>query len=367
MKRRNFLLLVLVQTAVLATGLWLWKQPDPRIKRGVQNSRSPDQLLIGYFHGGRTMMMYRAKIFGEFDRVGANVKLITKNLGGSTYFEMPDYLQNPDLDSRGVGKATGDELIELLVKGEVDGATIGETAFIKALREGHDIVAVAELGHDRKDGAGHVIALHNDVKLTDPKSFRGLKFGTRRSSGGDEVMLREFLLHSGVDPDKDVTIIPSISDDAYGLMLANREVDGLYAHVMGAQKWVRKYKFPVYLHRALDWVNPELSQSVLVFSKSVVASKPELVQKVVQGYVQRVHHEHTIPHHEKTKPDKKGLQINIDFEGLNLPGYRDTPTVRTALLNEWQDLLIKHKKLDQRVDIDHHVDNRFVENVKSTK
>ncbi len=327
----------------------------------------PNTINIGYFHGGRTIILYRTMVYREFEKEGLHVNLMTKYLNEDTWFPMPDLTASGHHRTKSIGKATGDELVAKVVDGTFDGATIGETAFIKAVRNKSPIVAVAELGHDVRGGAGHALVLHKDVKLSGPKSYHGLKFGARRSSGGDEVVLREFLVQQGVDPDKDVKLITNVSDDVFGSMFATRELDGGYGHVMSVKKWIEKYRYPVKIHRALNWIDPELSQSVLIFSRTFVEEHPDKVLKALRAYRRRVHHEFHMPESEKVTDNVKGLQISMDFAGLNLPEHREIPTIRIDMLNTWQKLLVKHKALDQIVDLRPYVDNTYVEQVSKEK
>ncbi|MGE4132112.1 MAG: ABC transporter substrate-binding protein [Bdellovibrionales bacterium] len=380
-KYRTFIALVAVQT-IFTIGMihYFRSQTQPEVQAskkvppwipGVHKKtasevsefrHSPDTVLIGYFHGGRTIIIYRTKIFDEFKKENLDVEFVTKKLGEDHFTVMPNILNLPPGNHKNLGKATGDELVALVESGELDGATIGETAFINAIRNGHDsIVAVAELGHDVKRGAGHALVLHKDIKVKGPNSLRGLKFGARRSSGGDEVVLREFLVQNGLDPDRDVKIVSDVQDDVFGPMIASRELDGGYGHVLAVEKWIRKYKYPIYIYRPLDWINPELSHSLLVFSRKYIEENRDKVQRIVRAYMRRTRHETTIPHEEKTEPKVKGLQIALDFEGLNLPEHRLIPKVQVKLLNEWQELLIKHKHLDRKVDLTANIDSSFVE------
>ncbi len=333
----------------------------PELEQRVQaplDDRWDQKLKLGYFHGGRTIILYRTKIFREFEKAGVDVELMTRFLASKNYFPMPDL--TVERKTGNLGKATGDELVRKVIDGTFHGATVGETAFIRAVREKAPIVAVAELGHDLKDGAGHAMVLHRNFKIDGPESLRGRRFGARRSSGGDEVVLREFIAQHGLDPDKDVKLIRNIPDDVFGKMFQRGELDGGYGHALATKKWVEKYKYPVYIHSPLNWINPEMSLSVLIFHKDFVEKHPTVVQKVVLAYMRRVRIEFAMPNAEKTKENVKGLQINIDFEGLNLPEHRQVPEVQVDLLNQWQKLLVKHKFLDEEVDIMPFVDNSFV-------
>lgn len=329
------------------------------VKPVTERARWPEKVRIGYFHGGRTIIFYRTQIFREFERSGVDVELMTRNLKNHYYFPMPDLTIDRKVSN--LGKTSGSELAKLVANGTFQGATIGETAFIQAVRSGLPLVAVAELGHDVRDGAGHALVLRKGVKINGRDSLRGLRLGSRRSAGGDEVVLREFVSHMGLNPDRDVKIIPNINDDVFGEMITRGQLDGAYGHLLAIQKWMEKKDVPVYIHRQLDWIDPEMSLSVLVFHKDFVEKYPGSVQRIVTAYVRRVRMEWAMPVSEKRVEGQKGVQIEMDFNGLNLPEHRQVPMVQIQLLNEWQKLLVKHGALDRTVDLKTYVDNSFVE------
>lgn len=364
--KKHLALVVVGTTFTLAVmlGLRYWLTPPPEGARpGIAPPENSEGIKIGYFHGGRTIILYRTLVYGEFAKEGLHIELMTKYLNEEIWFPMPDLTARGQHRTKSLGKATGNELIDKVVNGEYVGATVGETAFVQAVKKKYPIVAVAELGHDVRGGAGHALVLHKDVKVKGPQSFKGLKFGARRSAGGDEVVLREFIAQQGLDPDKDVKIVSNVSDDVFGQMIADRSLDGGYGHVMSVRKWIEKFKYPVVVHRPLDWIDPAMSQSLLIFHRDFVEKNPETVRKILRAYMARIKHEFNLPEHEKEKEDVKGLQIAMDFNGLNLPEHRDPPTIRTDLLDGWQKLLVKHGVIDDTLDLTSYIDNSIIESL----
>ncbi|MGZ3790473.1 MAG: ABC transporter substrate-binding protein, partial [Bacteriovorax sp.] len=298
--------------------------------------------------------------FKGFEQEGISVDLMTKNLGEIAYCPAPNFLNpNERKKLKQFGKATGTELINLVTNGQADGATIGETAFIYAVEQGLPILAVAQLGHDIKGHAGHAIVVRNNINLTGPESFKGLRFGARRSAGGDEVMIKEFLVHSGVNP-KDVKIIRNISDDKIAPMLKSNELDIAYAHLAALRKWIERDKYPIKIFKALDWVDPELSQSLLIFSKKFYNDNPDKVKKILAAYMKRIDAESKLETGKKSESNIKGLQIELSYEGLSNPRFEKVPVVRQDLLDEWQALLVKHGALQKKADLSNFIDNSMV-------
>lgn len=321
-------------------------------------------IKIGYFHGGRTMLLYRAYINNEFEKEGVGVNLLTKDLHKDQYYTVPksyDEIKNNNF----FGKARGGELIDQVIKGETDGATPGESSFIEAASKGLPIVVVAMLGHDTKEAPGHAIIFRKDVIIKNSQDIKGKTLSSRRAGEGDRVFLEEFLEDEGIDSKKDVKIVSQVNDDEWtkGITLGN--FDGGYYHLMAVEGLVKTGQ--AYVYRKFDWVNPELSNALLVFRKDIVKKHPKEVEKIVRAYMKRIRYEHSLPKEERLKDPGEGflygLQVEKDFQGMNLPQYDFPPRVRVELLDEMQELLLKHQVIDKKVDLSDFIDNRFVEEV----
>jgi len=351
----GIILIVLILVGMLA----LPKKLLPPAKETSSN-----QLKIGYFHGGRTMLLYRAYINNEFDKENIPLSLITKVLYQPDFYTIPKSYE--DIKNIGLyGKATGGELIDEVIKGNFAGATPGEASFISAASQNLPIVAVAQLGHDVKGQAGHAIIFRKDVTISQPSDIKGKTLASRRAGDGDGVFLREFLASIGLDPQKDVKILDKVIDDELNQALKKGSIDGGYYHLMSIEKLVENDQ--AYVFRKLDWLNPELSQALLIFHKDFVKNHPDQVEKVIRAYMKRIKYEHGLSKEERLKdPGKgyqKGLQMEKDFQGMNLPQYDLPPKVSRELLDQMQDLLLKYKYIDKKADLSKFIDNSFVEKI----
>lgn len=352
-----FLAAVLVLTILL---LLPKKNPIPvDVKSG-----SPPKVKIGYFHGGRTMLLYRAFIDNEFEKEGVSVDLFTRGLYQTEFTPLPKSYEEIKEEEL-LGKVTGGDLIDGVIKGEFAAATPGESSFIDAATRGLPIVAVAELGHDVKGQGGHAIIFRKDVVIKKPEDIKGRILASRRAGDGDAVFLREFLKSVGLDPEKDVIIKEQVMDDELNRALIDGKIDGGFFHLMAVEKLVEKGY--AYVYQKFDWVNPELAQALLVFHKDFIKDHPEEVEKIIRAYMKRVKYEHGLPREVRLKdPGKgflKGLQMEKDFQGMNLPQYDFPPLVSPDLLGQMQDLLFKYKYIDKKVNLEDFIDNRFVEKV----
>lgn len=317
---------------------------------------------IGYFHGGRIHLFYRAYINGYFEREKADVLLITKTLRKDELYDVPKTyaeFQAREQKDKHFGRMTGTEIVSEMEKGNLDGGTIGEASFIEAISAGKPIVAVAALGHDTKEKPGHAFVLRKGLVVKKPSDLKGKTFTSRRSGPVDAMLTREFILSEGLKL-SDVKIIDNMYDDELYERLADGTVDGGYHHL----HWVRKFvKNGVgYVYRKLDWVNPEASLAVLVFNKAFLKDNREAAQKIVNAYVKRIKYEHGLTEGERRKPQEFGLQmVNYDVEGMNIPQYDLPPVIRVELLSLIQDLMSKHGFIKKKADIERFIDRGFVD------
>ena len=183
---------------------------------------------IGYFHGGRTHLFYRAYINGYFEKEKADVLLITKTLRKDGLKDVPKTyaeFQAREQKHKHFGRMTGTEIVAEMEKGNLDGGTIGEASFIEAVSAGKPIVAVAALGHDTKERPGHAFVLRKGLVVKKPEDLKGKTFTSRRSGPVDAVLTREFILSEGLKL-SDVKIIDNMYDDELYERFADGTVDG---------------------------------------------------------------------------------------------------------------------------------------------
>lgn len=312
---------------------------------------------IGYFHGGRTMLLYRAYINGEFNSAKVPVEFFTRDLRSQALYLVSDKPGEP-VDKDVFGKIRGGELIDEVVSGELDAATVGEDAFIDAVSGGKQIVAVAMLGHDTKEAPAHAILIRKGLKINSPQDLKEKVLATRRAGDGDATLLKEFLLQNGLDPAKDVKIIEQVDDTLWKQGLIDGTFDGGYYHEAAAKSLVESGA--AYIYRKLDWVDPEISQSLLVFDKNFVEKHPDAVTQILRVYLNRIKYEKSLSE-EVRMQYSFGMQMEDDFQGMNLPQYNFPPLVSLQLLDKMQDLLIKQKAINNRANLSTFIDNNFVE------
>jgi hypothetical protein len=333
-------------------------KPTPTLER----SDSP--IRIGYFHGGRSVMIYRTHAFGYFGREQANVELHTKWLNEDRIFKIPDDHDEAEAVRGGrkfFGKIDGMEILQRMMNGEFDGGTVGESSFLSYAGRGAPIVAVAMLGHDVRGEGGKGIVFRKDVVIRSPADLKGKTLVSRRAGPGDAIFLREFLASVGMASDKSIKIMDDLDEDEVVSLLEQGKIDGGLYHLLSLKNIIEERK-SAYLYRPMDWMNPELSHSLLVFRKDVVAQRPDRVERIVRAYMRRIQFERALPPEarESTR-DSKSLMMELRFQGMSIPSYDFPPLVRLDLLEEMHRLLVKYHFSAGHPDLRNHIDNSFVE------
>jgi ABC-type taurine transport system substrate-binding protein len=331
--------------------------------QGIENKK----VKIGYFHGVRTSMFYRTLISGEFAKHGVDVSLETKRLKQESYSEIQENVFKIKTSRMArIGKVSGTEIIEKINENEFQGGVVGETAFIMAVNEGIPIKAVARLGYSDDLKPAYAMAIRSNLNILKNEDLKGLKFGSKRSAGGDSVFLYEYLLQKGINPETDVIIKDNIDDDKIEELLKQGKIDGAFMHMAGMRRL--KLKNYAKILQKFNWVNPGINQAFLIFSNKFITEHPLDVEAVVSSYIEQIELESKNP--PKTEPDfeaGKGMQTNIEWEGMSLPKFDLKPFVSLELLNEMQKLLIKHKIIQSEVNLNNYIDNQFVEKIIKEK
>jgi ABC-type nitrate/sulfonate/bicarbonate transport system substrate-binding protein len=323
--------------------------------------RADGTVRLGYFIGGRTILFGRAFADGAFEREGVKIELTTRRLRGGLVKVPRDLKKVAGLEKDGrYGKMKGGEILALMAAGELDGGLVGEASFIEAAQAGQPVVAVALLGHDRKDEPGHAIVLRKGVVISSAAGFAGLTMITRRAGPGDALFFREFLRKEGV-PESSVKIIDQVDDDQIEPMLKDGRADGGYLHLMLISHLLESGG--VYVYRPMNWLNAEVSQALLVFRRDFLEKRRSDVLKIVAAYAKRVAYENALPGPalEGTyRRGKTGL-MKLDSEDMSLPVYDYPPKVRMDLVNEMQGMMLAHGLLKGTTDLGLFVDTGAVD------
>jgi ABC-type nitrate/sulfonate/bicarbonate transport system substrate-binding protein len=347
-----------------------------------QGISAQQPIRIGYFYGGRTVLLMRAYADNWFEKDSLAVEYYSKNLHKKEFHLVPKSIEEfNEYGGEGSysGKVTGIELIDGIMEDKFDMAMVGESSFIDAICSGKPIVAIAELGHDVKGHPDHVFLMRKGLKVGKPQDYFGKLMISRRAGPGDSVFLREFLYKQGIDVDRDtlqldnlpltlkekenlpkdkVIIVDYVPEDMMKQGIENYVIDGGYFHLGDFIKQHNKFN----LIQTLDYLaNPEISHALLVCRKDFLSNNRVRCIKFLETYIKRIRYEHSLSYTERTRKQTRGLRIAVNFFGLNYPQHDLIPTINVELLYQMMNLLKKYKIIgDNNVKIENYVDNSLV-------
>ncbi|MFH1468655.1 MAG: ABC transporter substrate-binding protein [Pseudomonadota bacterium] len=330
--------------------------------------RQEAPLRMGYFHGGRNTLLYRAMDDGAYERAEVNVVFrATRSPDDPTFIDLPEHLRDFERakSQKGagmMGRTTGPQIVAELEAGRLECGMIGESTFLTVVDEGLPWSAIAKLGQDTRESAGKVVLVRSDLDIEGPEDLRGLTFGSRESGPYDQVMVREFLLSRGVELSS-VIILDQIPPDDLKRMLEDQELDLAFLHLVIAAQQVERGTYELYPGFAFDFADPALSQSLLVCPNAVIAAHREALVRFIAATIRRVRYEQALPARERSRfSGSKSFGMDLTFfEDFNIPQYSERPLIQVDLLTEMQRLLLEHRMVDQARDIVPWVDNSLVE------
>lgn len=322
---------------------------------------SPYTVRIGYAHTEKNAILFRTYIEKTFENEEVSVELVTKERSTSTFSVVPhDYQKiKENLD---YGQASGEELVGGMMRDEWDGATLGESAFVSAVTRGLPLVAVAALGHEQKNTPSTSVVFRSGLRIASSTDIRGKTIVNYVSGLSGELFLKEFLAKEGLaSSDLNIVTAPQDAANVDGMFLPVARLARLSAQAGSSTSNLKVYK------KINAWMDPRLSHTLLVFRKDFVDNRPEEVVRIVRAYMRQLQYENNLTkdarHSNPAKGFLHGLQIEMDFKGLDLPYPETPPTVSLELLSKIQGMLLEHKLIDSVVNLNPHIDNRFVNEV----
>ena len=339
--------------------LVVWIKVQLEFKRKVFENTKP--VKIAYCYGSRTNGFYRTHIHGFFNKEAAEVELYTKNLREDTFFKIPENCEAAEKlrkDSYFFGKVSGVEIVDEIINGQFEGGTIGGASFIYCLSRGAPIVAVAMLGLNREETTILAMVIKKGLEINSLQDFKNKILISRRGGPGGAVYLREFLENAGLAAEESIKIRNNIDEDEGLVLLAEKKIDGGLYHLKELIQVVKKDLGTIY--QPMNWVNPQICHGLLVFRKDFLDKNKTTVQKIINAYVENISAEKENNLKLRTNGGNEEIKEKLKSYGIEKPEYDLVPLVRIDLLNELQDLLLKHGKINRKIDLTSFVDNGFV-------
>lgn len=335
--------------------------------RGAVDPAQP--LRMGYFHGGRNTLLYRAMDMGRYRSEQVEVSFhATRSTGDTTFFALPatiaeyEHIKQAERGSKYFGRTTGPQIIAEMKAGGLDCGMIGESSFLLAVDEGLPWSAIAKLGQDSREAPGKVVVVRAGLILQGPQDFEGLTVGSRESGPYDMVMVREFLQRRGVALER-VNIVDMIRQEELRRQLKKQELDLAFLHLHIGSEMVQSGLYEVYPGFTFDFADPALSQSLLVCKDDVIAARADELVLFLAAYKRQVDFELGLSPAERalySGEKSRGLDLTY-FDDLNLPQYSPEPVVDPRLLETMQSLLLEHGVIDGVTPVGPRVDNSLME------
>ncbi len=350
----------LLWSAVLAAavlgGLALWTRAIPG---GVQSRPS---VRLGISVGGRTVVLLWAYEKNKFKKANLDVTLLAESSESGEFVPVPrGRHKRPDMFKgarKRAERTTGVQLIERMLQGQFEGVTVGGAPFLESVARGLPIVAIAGMGHERSDRPGGGIVFRKAVQLRTPADLRGKSLVAKQTGAGHGLVLREFLRSVGLDADRDVRLFERVPEEEAKRGLLDGTYDGGYFNLGDIREFIKKGS--AYLYRPLNWMQPELLQSYLVFRRDFVEAHPDTVESIVRVYSKQILGSRAKRQRENSD-DLDASSEEREVLDMSFPVVDTPPLVKLDRLDGWQELLLRYKYLDRKLDVAPFVDNRFVE------
>jgi NitT/TauT family transport system substrate-binding protein len=219
------------------------------------------ELRLGYFANVTHAQALVGLANGEFEKqLGAEVKFVPKLFG------------------------TGPAAIEALLANEIDLTYVGPSPAINGFirSEGQALRVIAGAVH-----GGAVLVRRSDVVLNRKEDFAGKRFAAPQIGNTQDISLRTYLAQMGhltKERGGTVEVLPVANADILTLFL-RKQLDGA---------WVPEPWGAILVHRAQGvilvderdlWPDGKFATTLLVASQSLLETRPEWAQRVVNAHV----------------------------------------------------------------------------------
>ncbi len=178
-----------------------------------------------------------------------------------------------DADLQFIASAQG---VPALVSGQTQAAGIGGSEILSAAAGGAELAVIANV----VPVYPHLFEVAPDIKTR--TDLKGKKVGVSSIGSSSDIATRVLLKRIGLDPDKDVTIVAVGSVDARTAALVSGAIQGAVTLVPDTLLVEDKGFKPLY---DLGALNLPASQTVVAVPRSLIASRRDVVQRLVDSIV----------------------------------------------------------------------------------
>lgn len=242
------------------------------------------------------------------------------------------------------------QLVDLLLRDDIDVATMDETSFIKAKSMGLPLVAIAELGHENPDKKRFALYLSSQIKLNTSDDLKNIRFSIPRTPQIYAVFFRDYLEQIGIKPNEitnyKIKLTEELNERTFLWGLKNGRAKAFFYDKNKIKSLQNKLPTEKLFHQhgLIDIAKPEMSQLLLVTTKDKLVEKRNNFKSLLKSYIQDVK--------AKSKNDAP-----VEYQNSN---FRPLPIMNKELLDEYTKLLIRFEKLNGPVDLSSSVDNSLL-------
>ncbi len=236
------------------------------------------------------------------------------------------FFQNYGLDVQLIFVEGGPRAIQTLISGDATMAQVAGSAVVQANLRGSDVVLI-----------GGVLNTFDyqfivDKGITRPDHLKGKAVAVSRFGSSSDFATRYALERFGLVPERDVRIVQIGSQPARFAALEEGKIQGLMLSVPFTLR-AKKAGFPVLAD--LQMLGLEYQHTGLATTRSLIASRPDLVRRVMKAYVEGIHFYKSHPKEALAilqkylkSYDIESLRDTYETIGLTLIPERPYPTLR---------------------------------------
>ncbi|MDD2753109.1 MAG: ABC transporter substrate-binding protein [Candidatus Portnoybacteria bacterium] len=309
---------------------------------------------LAAFPNKRNSIIYRTYLGNYFDGEDVKVKLYSKDLKSGEFKIFDNNFTN-------FGETSGRDIIQKIANKEFDGGVVDGGAFLFAVNRNLPIAVVTGLGYNQALNRNFI--LRKDIKIGSPGEMKGMTFLSQSGSQEEVMYLKEFFKSAGMDPAVDVKIIDQVNSAKSLELLKEKKVDGGIYKSRDIETILKEDTG--YVYRQMDWLDPRLNFSVLVFNQDFIKNHTDKVEKIIRAYGKRLKYEKDRPDFQKNLSET-GVEFVIgDWKEIGaLPEYDYPPVVNVDRLYQLQDLEIKYGVINKKARIEDYINNSFAESIR---
>jgi NitT/TauT family transport system substrate-binding protein len=281
--------------------------------------------------------------------------LIADNLPEWQAYESGIFKQNGlDVSLQNIASSTG---IPALIAGQVQIAHLGGSETLSAAAQGADLVIVAVTG------PVYPFVFMAPASITSVDQMKGKKIGVSNPGSSSDIATRVMLTRNGLDPDKDVTIVPVGSLANRTAALLNGAIDGGLAQPPD-QLVLEDKGFHVIYDLAAQKL-PSVGDCIVV-QRQYLNNNKEVIQRYIDSIVESIAYskankEQALPVLSKylNNDDQRAIGVTYDFfVGSVTPDY---PDVKADLFGDAVEQLGASNDKIKSFNLSSILDNEFVQ------